>query len=116
MGLFLPPVVPEKGFYRHFEHNPETGADRMYLLLGLSENLEGKYFANYIPLYKGFVYTKAHHLGILYMETLPLDEWLGEVPHGPDKAMTPRFTLVTDETEIGRLRELEFAMYSKFEV
>lgn len=53
--------IPQKGFYRHYKHNPEKGFnDYVYEMIGVALHSEEKiYLVAYRPLYKNTYLTPA---------------------------------------------------------
>lgn len=98
--------IPEKGFYVHYKHDKEGPAyNYMYEVVGIGRNTEEKtYTVLYRPLYENSWMQPADY------QSRPLPMFVEDIVK--DGVTTPRFTRITDEGLISKLREAKAKLYS----
>lgn len=116
MSLPMPKRVPEVGFYYHYKHDPSGSVNNYaYEVLGVGFHTEDnarageEHFVIYRPLYEASVCKASKELGVPCFDTRPLEMWMGNVTK--DNPTTPRFTKITDEETLAKLREIRDEMY-----
>ncbi|MEK7628218.1 MAG: DUF1653 domain-containing protein [Patescibacteria group bacterium] len=98
--------IPEKGFYRHYKHDPDSSPyNYMYEVIGVGRNTEDKMLmVLYRPLYKNEWMAPADY------NARPLDMFMGTVEK--DGKMVPRFTHLTNPDLVAELVVVRSHMYS----
>jgi hypothetical protein len=96
---------PEKGFYRHYKHNPEKGFnDYVYEVIGIALHSEEKtYMVAYRPVYENSYLAPAN------FSVRPLDMFLEDVE--VNGKTLPRFEHITEQKLIEDLLEIKNKMY-----
>ena len=99
-------MLPQKGFYYHFKHNPEISINNYaYEILGTAKNSEDNSLnVIYRPLYKN------EFLGNADYFARPLNMFLENVTLG-DKTL-PRFSLIADPELISKLEIIKSKLYN----
>jgi hypothetical protein len=107
----VPSVVPEKGFYYHYKHDPAGEFNNYaYEVVGLGHHTEDdcaerdRFLVVYRPLYEAFVYKNGK-----MFDVRPLSMFMEEVEK--EGKRFPRFTRITDPALVGKLEELREKMY-----
>ncbi len=97
--------IPEKGFYRHYKHNPEKGFnDYVYEVVGLALHSEEKtYFVAYRPVYANTYLAPAD------FSVRPLGMFMENILK--DGKEMPRFEKITDPELIAKLEKVRDEMY-----
>lgn len=108
----IPDSVPEKGFYYHRKHTPESEINfHAYEVVGVGLNSgdtfspEDENVVIYRPLYEESI---AYANGKAFF-VQSLDRWIGE--ESKDGVTIKRFTKITDPDTISRLTEIRYKMY-----
>lgn len=109
----IPKIIPEKGFYYHYKHDPNLSVNNYaYELIGTGLHTENdcrpidKNMVVYRPLYEAFVYKE----GKLF-DIRPLSMWLDENVKKDGKIYPKRFTKITDPEIIKELQKIKETMY-----
>ena len=103
----LPSIVPARGFYYHYKHDPEKGVhDYAYEILGAGIHTEeDQCFQVYRPLYEeAFVFQHGK-----MFDLRPLGMAMENVT--VNGAEMPRFRLITDASVIKELEAIRDMMY-----
>lgn len=107
----LPTIVPEKGFYYHYKHDPQGDVNNYaYEVVGVGHHTEDDCrpedvnMVVYRPLYDAFVYKNGK-----MFDLRPLDMWMGEVEKEGKTFL--RFSRITDEESVKALEEIRNEMY-----
>ena len=99
------PILPKFGFYYHYKHDPKGPFNNYsYEVVGIARDTEDKTFSVlYRPLYENDWFKPADY------QSRPLDMFMEDVTK--DGKTFPRFTQITDEKVLERLREIRKEMY-----
>ncbi len=106
----LPQQVPEKGFYYHYKHNPQTDVNNYaYEVVGIGLHTEeDAWEVVYRPLYENALVYKAGKC----FDIRPLSMFVEENVADKNGTIHPhRFTKITDETIIAELSKIREKMY-----
>jgi len=97
-------VQLQKGFYRHFKHDPKGDPGNYYYeVLNVAHNKDlNLSVVCYRPLYKSYVY----ELGRQW-DFKPVADWFKPLPDG-----NTRYTLIIDRDEIKQLEQLKQNLYT----
>lgn len=97
--------IPNKGFYRHYKHNPQKGFnDHIYEVIGIALHSEEKtYFVAYRPVYINKYLSPAN------FSVRPLAMFLENVE--VDGKVLPRFEYITDENLVKELISIRDEIY-----
>jgi hypothetical protein len=100
-----PTVIPEKGFYVHYKHDPNGEAyNYIYEVVGVGRNTEEKtYTVLYRPLYKNDWMPPAD------LQSRPLGMFMETVEK--DGVTIPRFKQISDPQLIQELKAIRNEMY-----
>ncbi len=107
----IPSKVPEKGFYYHYKHDPNGSMENYaYEVLSVGFHTEeDAHFVNYLPIYDAKIYQASVELGMMCVDTRPLEMWMGDVEK--DGKTMKRFTKITDPEIISKLQKIKEEMY-----
>ena len=107
----IPKVVPEKGFYYHYKHNPDGEINNYaYEVIGTGYHTENNCrfedvnMVVYLPLYESSVYKAGK-----FFDIRPLSMFMESVPKGGK--IIPRFQKIVDSNIILKLQEIRKQMY-----
>jgi hypothetical protein len=100
---------PEKGFYYHYKHTPESVNNYAYEVLGVSittelASREERFVVVYRPLYE-----KKDFLEGADFCDRPLDMFMGTIIQ--DKTIVPRFEKIANPEIIQQLEKIKQRMY-----
>jgi hypothetical protein len=103
------PNRPEKGFYYHYKHTPESVNNYAYEVLGVSittelDSREERFVVVYRPLYEERDFLE----GADFCDR-PLDMFMGTVV--THKTAVPRFEKIANPDVIKQLEEIKKRMY-----
>lgn len=100
-------IIPQKGFYIHYKHNPSGVLyNYMYEVVGMGRNTEDKtYTVLYRPLYENDWMSPAD------LQSRPLGMFLEFIEK--DGVKVPRFQLITDINLIAELENIKKKMYKQ---
>ncbi len=102
----LSAIVPEKGFYYHYKHDPAVLNDHAYEVVGLARNTEDKSFlVLYLPLYENDWFVPATH------QARPLEMFMENVTK--DGKTFPRFARIMDQKIVTELSAIRDRMYGE---
>lgn len=114
--LVAPKRQPKPGFYYHYKHDPNGSFDNYaYLVFGVGCHTEDdcrpidRFQVGYRPLYESAAVYQAGK-GFFY-DTRPLSMFLEKVR--VNEKWVPRFTLITDEKLIKKLKKKHDQMYER---
>jgi hypothetical protein len=102
----VPTIISEKGFYYHYKHDPTLSINNYtYELIGVGLHSEAdENFAIYLPIYESRSYKAGK-----FLVARPLDMFMENIEK--DGKTMKRFTKITDEAVIAKLKEIKTKLY-----
>jgi hypothetical protein len=107
----IPQKIPEKGFYYHYKHDPTLSINNYaYEFIGVGIHSEDdcrpedSNMAIYLPIYE----SRAFRAG-KFFDLRPLEMWEESVTK--ENKTVKRFTKITDEKIIEKLKKIKGEMY-----
>jgi hypothetical protein len=98
--------IPEKGYYYHYKHSPESFDNMSYEVLGVARHTEDD---TYVVVYRALYYEAREWKAGGLFDVRPLAMFLEEVTK--DGKTFPRFSRITDPELIAKLEARKREMY-----